>query len=409
MTASTTGRWLTIVGIGEDGLEGLSLRARAAIAQAEIVYGGARHLAFVPERRDQERVAWPSPLMTALPGLIERRGRAVCVLASGDPMFHGIGATLARHVPPDETLVLPAPSSVSLAAARLGWPLADIPCVTVHGRPLARVLPTIQPGARLFVLSESGATPAALAALLTAHGFGPSILHVLEHLGGPRERRRTNTAEAWGDAPVADLNLIGIEVVASAGTRLLPVVPGLPDDAFTHDGQLTKRDLRAMVLARLGPVPDALLWDIGAGSGSIGIEWMRGHPRCLAIAIEAKAERQALIARNREALGTPGLRIVAGRAPDALAGLDAPDAVFIGGGVTEPGVIETAWQALRPGGRLVANAVTVQSEGVLARWRERTGGDLIRVALAQAHPLGRFDTWRPALPVTMLAATKRLA
>lgn len=401
-----TGPWLTVVGIGEDGLDGLSPRAQRVIADARVLYGGTRHLALVPDRPGQERIAWPSPLSAALPGLLARRGQPVCVLASGDPMVFGIGATLARHVPPEETLVLPAPSSVSLAAARLGWPLAQTPCVSVHGRPLALVLPHLQPGARLFVLSEDGITPATLARLLTDHGYGPSRLHVLEHLGGPKERRLSGVAESWADPAIADLNLVAIEVVPGDEPRHWPPLPGLPDDAFAHDGQITKRDVRAIVLARLAPTPGAVLWDIGAGSGSIGIEWMRCHPQCRAIAIEANAERQALIARNRDALGVPGLRLVAGRAPDALDGLDPPDAVFIGGGVTVPGVIERAWQCLKPGGRLVANAVTLQSETLLASWHERTGGELVRIALAHASPLGRFDAWRPAMPITLLATVK---
>lgn len=400
------GPWLSVVGIGEDGLAGLGEEARAVLAAAKVLYGGARHLEMVPERPGQERITWPRPLSSAYEGLLARRGTPVCVLASGDPMFYGIGATLARLVPPEEMAVWPAPSSLSLAAARLGWPLAACTCLTVHGRPLSLVHPHIHPGAKLLVLGDDGRTPAALAALLAARGFGPSRLHVLEHLGGRQERHLAGTAEGWDVAETAALNVVAVDCAAGEGARALSTLAGLPDDAFLHDGQLTKRDLRAITLSRLAPSPGELLWDVGAGCGSIGIEWMRSHPDCRAVAVEADAGRRAMIEHNRETLGVPGLRIVAGRAPEALDGLEAPDAAFIGGGVSVPGLPERVWAALRPGGRLVANAVTVQSEGVLAGWKARFGGELTRIAVQHTEPLGRFDTWRPALPVTILCSYK---
>ncbi|WP_459713966.1 precorrin-6y C5,15-methyltransferase (decarboxylating) subunit CbiE, partial [Paraburkholderia sp. 2C] len=347
---------------------------------------------------------WPSPFDIA--PLLASRGAAVCVLASGDPMWFGIGATLARHVGADALRVLPAPSSVSLAAARLGWPLQDVATVSAVGRPLAAIHACLHDGARLIVLSSDGATPAAIAERLAAQGFGETRMTVFEHIGGPLERRIDGLAHAWQPAQCAALNLIALECRASGHAPRLALTPGLPDESFTHDGQLTKRDVRALTLARLAPAPRELLWDVGAGCGSIGIEWMRAHPSCRAIAVEAHAGRQGFIERNRDALGVPALQIVAGEAPAALVGLAAPDAVFIGGGVTVPGVFEACWSALKSGGRLVANAVTLEGEAALAGYRKRHGGTLTRIALAQAQPLGGFETWRPALPITLYETVK---
>jgi precorrin-6Y C5,15-methyltransferase (decarboxylating) len=321
-------------------------------------------------------------------------------------MFHGVGASLTRIVPARETRVIPAPSSLSLAAARMGWPLQDVTVLSLHGRPLELAHPHIHPDARLLVLSDSGATPSALAALLRARGFGASTLVVLEHLGGDRERRRDGIAATWMDAECAALNIIAVECHAQLGTWILSCLPGLPDDAFEHDGQLTKRDIRAMTLARLAPSPGGLLWDVGAGCGSIGIEWMRAHPACRTIAIESKPRRQAFITRNRNALGVPTLHMIPGSAPDALEGLETPDAIFIGGGLTTPGTFDACWEALKPGGRLVANAVTLQSEALVVTLRDRLGGELTRLSVAHAAPLGEFEGWRTAMPVTTLSLIK---
>ncbi|WP_246183978.1 precorrin-6y C5,15-methyltransferase (decarboxylating) subunit CbiE [Pandoraea anhela] len=395
--------WLTVIGIGEDGFAGLGRNARRALLDAEIVTGAPRHLSMLPTRIRARREPWPSPF--DVEPLLGWRAHRVCVLASGDPMLFGVGATLARRVPSDEMHVIGAPSSLSLAAARLGWALQDVQAVWLVGRPLATLNAYVRDGARLLVLSRDGASPADVAALLCGGGFGATSMHVFEALGGPREHRIDAVARAWGDRQVEALNLIALTCRADTA-RSLPLTVGLPDDAFLNDGQLTKRDVRAITLARLAPLPGALLWDVGAGCGSIGIEWMRAHPACRAIAIESSPERQAFIAHNREALGVPGLELVAGRAPDALQGLAAPDAIFIGGGVTIPGVLDACWSRLRPGGRLVANAVTLQSEAALVDWRERHGGALTRLAISEVRPLGGFDTWRAALPITMLEATK---
>ncbi|MGF6598335.1 precorrin-6Y C5,15-methyltransferase (decarboxylating) [Paraburkholderia sp. GAS448] len=398
--------WLTVVGMGDDGFAGLGRTARRALLDASVVYGGERHLAMLPARLRARREPWPRPFDVASVLAHRHAAGSICVLASGDPMLFGVGATLARQLPADELRVLPAPSSLSLAAARLGWPLQDVATVSLVGRPLASVNTHLHDGTRLFVLSSDGGTPAAIAAQLSARGFGPSRMIVLEHLGGAAERRIDGRAEAWSADSIAALNLIAIECRAADDARVLPLTSGLPDDAWMHDGQLTKRDIRAITLARLAPSPNELLWDVGAGCGSIGIEWMRAHPSCRALAIEAHPERQRFIEHNRDALGVPALQIVAGRAPDALDGLAAPDAIFIGGGVTVPGVLDTCWERLKSGGRLVANAVTLQGEAALVAWRDSHGGTLTRIALAQAQPLGGFDTWRQALPITLLESRK---
>lgn len=398
--------WLTVIGIGEDGFKGLGRNARHAVLRAARIIGGQRQLDLLPVCVRGERQLWPSPF--SLAPLLARRGEPVCVLASGDPMFYGVGASLARQVPAEEMLILPAPSSVSLAAARLGWALQDVMTLSVVARPLTALNAHLASGVRLLVLSNDGQSPAAIAALLAESGFGPSRLSVFEHLGGAAERRVDGVAHAWPHAAVADLNLVAIDCLADADAPRLSRLAGLPDVAFKHDGQLTKRDVRAMTLARLAPLPGELLWDVGAGSGSIGIEWMRAHPSCRALAIEADAGRQGLIEHNRDALGVPGLQLVRGTAPAALGGLETPDAIFIGGGVTRDGVLETCWQHLRPGGRLVANAVTLQSEMTLMAWRAQHGGELTRLHVAQAQPLGEFDTWRQALPITLLDLIKPL-
>ncbi|AVD87230.1 MULTISPECIES: bifunctional cobalt-precorrin-7 (C(5))-methyltransferase/cobalt-precorrin-6B (C(15))-methyltransferase [Pseudomonas] len=396
--------WLTVVGIGEDGFSGLGKHARRALLSASRIIGSPRQLALLPRCVPGERQPWPAPF--SLAPVLALRGEPVCVLASGDPMFYGVGASLARQLPADEMQVLSMPSSCALAAARLGWPLQEVQVVSVVGRPLATLNAHLHSGVRLLVLSNDGSSPGAIAALLRERGFGPSRVQVFEHLGGVEERRLSATAEDWPDAQVAALNLVAIECIATPHALRLPRVAGLPDGAFRHDGQLTKRDVRAITLARLAPQPGELLWDVGAGCGSIGIEWMRAHPACRALAIEADEGRQGFIEHNRDALGVPGLQLIRGKAPDALQALERPDAIFIGGGVTREGVLPLCWERLRPGGRLVANAVTLQSELALAHFREQHGGELTRIHIAQAQPLGRFDTWRQALPITLLDVVK---
>ena len=398
--------WLTIIGIGEDGLAGLGTEARAALATAEVIFGGKRHLAFLPAGTPAQQVAWPSPFSAAEQLLLAERGKRVCVLASGDPMFYGVGATITRWVQPKELHIIPAPSSYALAAARLAWPLQETTLLSIHGRPLEVLNAQIFPGAHLLILSNDGTSPAAIARLLVERGFGLSEVTALEHLGGPEEQRYDALARDWKLARIADLNIVAVTCRGDEKAPSYSLLAGLPDEAFEHDGQLTKRDIRAVTLAHLGPRPGELLWDVGAGCGSIGIEWMRSHPACRSISIEAHPERQRIIQRNAARLGVPGLQLIPGEAPEALNGLETPDAIFIGGGVTDPGVLQHCWEAIRPGGRLVANAVTIQSEMLLITWRETIGGSLTRLAVEHAKPLGSFDTWRGALPVTILSVVK---
>ncbi|MEZ0075748.1 precorrin-6y C5,15-methyltransferase (decarboxylating) subunit CbiE [Planotetraspora sp. GP83] len=398
---------VTVVGIGADGWAGLSPVARREIGAAEVLMGGARQLALVPDT-GAERVTWPSPMLPAVEGLLaERAHQAVCVLASGDPMFYGVGTTLVRLLGADRVRVLPHPSSVSLACARMGWPVEQTAVVSLVGRPVESLHPFVR--GRVVVLSADAATPGRVAALLVARGYGASVMTVLQQLGGPGERQMSSTAGRW-EAEVTEidpLNVVAVECRPDPGVPALPSVPGLPDEAFEHDGQLTKREVRAVTLSRLAPVPGELLWDVGAGAGSVAIEWMRAHPACRAVAVESRAERAARIGRNAAALGVPGLRVVHGTAPEALTGLEPPGAVFVGGGATVQGTVEACWEALRPGGRLVMNAVTLESESVVAAWHGKVGGDLVRIAVDRAAPVGGFTAWRPAMPVLVWTAVRR--
>ncbi|CAO5189023.1 Precorrin-6Y C(5,15)-methyltransferase (decarboxylating) [Frankia sp. AiPs1] len=403
------------------------------------------------------RVEWPSPLLAALPRLLAEHGVSlaeeggptaadgnaggvaaggvaadgvaadgvgdagvdggggsgggVCVLASGDPMFYGIGVTLVRLLGARRVRVVPHPSSVSLACARLGWAVQDVDVVSAVGRPLDRVRLLLAPGRRLLVLSADRSTPGALASLLVDSGYGASPMTVLSRLGASDETRQAADARRWSAAAadladVADLNIVAVRARPEADVAYRPRTPGLPDDAFEHDGQITKREIRALTLARLAPAPGELLWDVGAGSGSVAIEWLRAHESARAVALEPRADRAERIRRNAARLGVPHLRVVQGRAPQDLRGLPVPDAIFVGGGVSVPGVLDACWAALhgegraRERGRLVVNAVTLESEAVLAGWYARGGGDLVRLAVSRASAVGGFTGWRPAMPVT---------
>ncbi|MGV1013683.1 MAG: precorrin-6y C5,15-methyltransferase (decarboxylating) subunit CbiE [Methyloceanibacter sp.] len=393
-------RWLSIVGIGEDGVEGLSPVARGLVSRADIVFGGERHLGLAAPLIRGETKPWPSPFSRAVGEVLAERGRQVCVLASGDPFFYGVGSVLASHVAPEETLVVPAPSAFSLAAARLGWPLPDTVLVSLHGRALDRIRPHLHPGARILALTSDSDGPANLARLLTETGFGQSRLTVLEALGGEHERVRTTIAASFDLTGIAPLNTVALEVAAAPGARVIAYTPGLADALFEHDGQITKREIRAVTLSALAPLRGELLWDIGAGSGSVAIEWMLADPSMRATAIEARSDRAARITRNAAAFGVPGLEIVEGMAPQALAELAQPDAIFIGGGASDAGMLDAAIAALRPGGRLVVNAVTLETEAALIARHAAKGGELIRLAITRAEPVGGKTGWRPAMPVT---------
>jgi precorrin-6Y C5,15-methyltransferase (decarboxylating) len=393
-------RWLSIVGIGEDGVEGLSAVARGLIGAADIVFGGRRHLALAaPLIRGAAR-PWPSPFDAAPDEVLVHRGRPVCVLASGDPFHYGVGAVLARRIDAREMTVLPGASAFSLAAARLGWPLSDCVLLSLHGRGLDLIRPHLQPAARILALTSDGEGPQAIAKLLATSGFGASRLTVLEALGGPRERTRARRADGFDLGGVDPLNTMAIEVAAAPEARVLARSPGLADELFEHDGQITKREIRAVTLSSLAPCRGELLWDIGAGAGSVAIEWMLADPAMRAVAVERRADRAARIMRNAAAFGVPGLDIVTGAAPEALSTLPPPDAIFIGGGADGTGVLDTAIRALRPRGRLVVNAVTLETEALLLDHHRTFGGELVRVAVARAEPLGTMTAWRAAMPLT---------
>lgn len=392
--------WLTIVGIGEDGLPGLGEAAKAAVAQAEVVFGGARHLELARPVIAGRTREWQSPFSESVDAVVGLRGRRVCVLASGDPFQFGVGATLARRIDASEMQVFSHPSAFSLAAGRLGWALQDVVSLSLHGRPIDLIRPHLHPGARILALTSDEHGPAQLAQALTEAGFGISIVTVLEALGGPNETVRSEVAMHFAMKDVDPLNVCAISVVALPGARILPLTPGLDDSLFEHDGQITKREVRALTLSALAPRRGELLWDIGAGSGSVSIEWMLADPSLHAIAIEANSERAARLLRNARSLGVPGLQLIQGRAPEALGQLEAPHAVFVGGGGSEPGVMAAAIAALRPGGRLVANAVTLEMETVLLAQHAELGGSLTRIAVSRADAVGSMTAWRPAMPIT---------
>ena len=396
--------WLTLIGIGEDGALGPA--AREALTSASVVYGSARHFELAGSFPGEART-WPSPFSGVYDALKALEGTPTAIIATGDPQWYGIGASLARRLPAESMRVLPSPSAFQLTAARLHWPLQDVECLSIHGRPVETLSGFLHPGSRIIALTSNGETPAQAAALLTRAGFGPSRLWVLEHMGGDRDQVLQGTAQDWPHTRTADFNTLAIELEARPGTAIFSRVPGLPDEAFRHDGKMTKREVRAVTLAALSPRPGELLWDVGSGSGSIGIEWMRGARGARAIGLEPHAERRAVAAENALALGTPGLELHDSAAPQGLNALPTPDAIFIGGGLTSDGTVETCFNALRTGGRLVANAVTLEGEAVLLKAWQAYGGDLSRISVQRADPVGGLTGWRPMMPVTQWVLTKK--
>ena len=405
-TASNVRRWLSIIGVGEDGVEGLSSAARRAVSEAETVFGGRRHLRLLANLIRGETVSWPSPIRSAIPKIEALRGRRVAILASGDPFHHGIGSVLAEAVEVDETTVFPAPSSFSLAAGRLGWALQDTGLVSLCGHPVEILLPHLQPARRLLVLSADETTPLSVAALLNDNGFGASLIVVMEALGGPAERIRTCRADIFDLSEIARLNTMAITVEASAGARIIPAGAGLDDRLFETDGMLTKREIRAVTVSCLAPRAGEFLWDIGTGSGSVAIEWLLTHPANRAVGVERRDDRAARARENATSLGVPHLEVVVGEAPGALGALPAPDAVFVGGGIAREGMLETAWNAISPGGRLVANSVTLESDLALGEFVGRMGGSLTRLSVERLDRIGEMQGFRPAMTVTQLRATK---
>ncbi|MEL6571879.1 MAG: precorrin-6y C5,15-methyltransferase (decarboxylating) subunit CbiE [Pseudomonadota bacterium] len=396
--------WLHIVGIGEDGLDGLTPATRAVVEAAEVIMGAERHhnLAVGP---DAERISWPSPFDAMIDTIRGLKGRRAVVLVTGDPLWFSVGARIGRAIDPAEIVYHPQLSAFQLAAARMGWSLPDVETLTVHGRPVEQMIAFIQPDARLLVLTTGEETPSQIARYLAERGFGKSKLTVLAAMGGKDEARFEGLAESWAHT-VPSFNTLAVECVAAPDAALVPRVPGLSDALFQSDGTMTKQEVRAATVAKLMPMRGALLWDIGCGCGSVAIEWMRAARYAQAIGIEPRADRRAMAAANALALGTPKLEIVEGEAPTAIDGLAAPDAIFIGGGLSQT-TFEAAWAALRPLGRLVANAVTLESEATLMGLYQQFGGDLVKLNVHRAEPVGRLTGWRPAMPVTQWSLVKR--
>jgi precorrin-6B C5,15-methyltransferase / cobalt-precorrin-6B C5,C15-methyltransferase len=401
---------LAVVGIGADGWAGLGEPAREALRAAELIVGSQRQLSLLDDVSAEQR-PWPSPIDPLVDELAAGPGRATAVLASGDPMLHGIGATLARRLSAERIRVYPHPSAFALACARLGWPATEVELVSAVGRPAEVVARLLQPGRRLVAYVTGAGGAAAVARVARERGFGASRLVVLEQLAGATERIHDTTPAQWGERDADPLHVVPLHAVAldcgpAPDAPLLPLTPGLPDDAYESDGQLTKRGVRAITLAALGPAPGQLLWDVGAGSGSIGIEWLRAEDTARAIAIEARDDRADRAEANARRLGVPRLEVRRGEAPAALDGLAAPDAVFLGGGLSRPALIERCWSALLPGGRIVANAVTLEGEARLLEARAAHGGELMRIGLEHADAVGGFTAWRAQLPVVQWSARK---
>ncbi|BDX31790.1 precorrin-6Y-methylase [Mycobacterium antarcticum] len=392
---------IVVVGIGADGMAGLSAVSRAELTRATVIYGSPRQLELLDDSVSAPRRPWPTPMMPAVRTLLDGSdGGDVHVVASGDPLLHGIGNTLIRLYGPEVVAVLPHVSSVTLACARVGWAVQDTEIISLV---TAKAHTAVRRGGQAVVLSRDGSSPATLARLLAEIGRGDSELTVLEQLGGGRERRRSATAREWADRPPHDIDPLNVMAV-----RYLPddrLTQVLPDDAFAHDGQLTKQSIRALVLVALAPRPGELLWDVGSGSGSIAVEWCRSGPGCTAVAFERDGVRRARIEDN--AIANGAAVEVRGAAPSHFDGAPEPAAVFVGGGLTHPGLLEGCLDRLPVGGRLVANVVTVESEALIYQWYSRLGGTLRRFQHYRGEPVGGFTGWRPAMPITQWAVTKR--
>ncbi|WGI23936.1 precorrin-6y C5,15-methyltransferase (decarboxylating) subunit CbiE [Halomonas alkaliantarctica] len=387
--------WLTLLGWGEGGTQALTAASRAALESAEVVFGARRHLRLLPPL-NAEVIEWPVPFADGIPELLNQRGHRVVMLVSNDPFWFGAGSTLAQHLGADEWLALPAPSTFSLAASRLGWPLERCTCLGLHAKPLARIRPYLHVGRRLLVLVRDGAAVAELASLVSRFGFADSQLTVLEALGGYNERLRHCRVDASLPQDIAHPVAVGLEVTGNGPA--LPLTPGLPDHFFDHDGQITKQTIRAITLAALAPMPGERLWDIGTGSGSVAIEWLLAHPDNQAVGFEQNAERAARARSNADNLGVDWLEVKEGCAPEVLNDTSLPDAVFIGGGLSQT-LLEDLWQRLPEGVRVVANAVTLESEALLAHWHQKAGGELLRLELANAAPIGTRRGWKASYPI----------
>ena len=393
-----------VVGIGEDGVAGLAEPARNALARAEVVIGGDRHHSLAPHATGERRT-WPSPFDAMIDEIRSLRGRRPVILVTGDPLWYSVGARLLRAFGRNEIAFHPQLSAFQWAACRMGWSLADCETLTVHGRAPSQILPYLAPRVRLLLLTQDASTPSTVAQMLSSRGFGRSTMAALAALGGAREERFEGRADTWGQ-DVPDFHTLAVECVADADAQWFARGGGLPDEAFEHDGQITKRDLRASALAKLRPFRGATLWDLGCGCGSVSIEWVRAAPEARAIAVDRSSSRLAFARANADALGAPRLALIEGHLPDALPDEGEPDAVFIGGGASVE-LLERARKRLRIGGTLVAHGVTLETESLLAATHGKDGGELVRIQVAHTEPIGPFRGWRPAMPVTQYVWHKR--
>lgn len=400
---------ITLIGMGDDGMAGLPQSTSARIEAADIIVGSARLLGHLPDLM-AEKHKWPSPFDPMVSQLHKwarkSASKSVVILATGDPMWFGAGSTLLRHFQPSEIEVMPHISAFQLAASRMGWALQNTETLSLHGRQTCLIEPAIQPAARLLVLTSGATSIVEITARFVARGFGDSRFTVLEHMGGGSENCLSFSAQAIPDVGFSGFHTLAIKCIASAAATILPRTPGLPDDAYAHDGQLTKREVRAATLAALAPSPHALLWDVGAGCGSIAIEWLRATPHTEAIAFERDAERIAMMEQNRDQLGVPHLQVVPGNLPKTLIDQPAPDAIFVGGNVANAAQFDTCWSALKPQGRLVANAVTLEGEAHLIALQAKHGGDLVRIGIEQLSEVGSKHAMRPRMTVTQWRGVK---
>ena len=398
--------WITVIGIGDDGLDGLPQSHINLINEAEVLVGGKRHHDKV-RNTSAEVLDWGQGFDQIFLKLEKRRGKKIVVLASGDPMHFGVGSILVRAFGKEAITIYPALSAFSLAAARMGWSIPEVDCLTIHGRPLENLNKFIIHNARLLILSKNGSSPVEVANLLDKKGFGESKITVLEHLGGINEDKICEKAAQWKKTRCANLNTIAIKCVADGNIPMLSRVPGLPDEVYENDGQLTKREVRAITLAQLQPLSGQVLWDIGSGSGAISIEWLRlgGHRR--AIAIEKKPERAEALRRNADNLGAADIKIYEG---DFLSIKDEikcqPDAIFIGGGASNLDLLKVAWSSLNPGGRIVVNVVSIEAVQALVNFRKTNGGELSRITIERSSQIGSFNAFKPLMPVTQFVASK---
>ena len=401
--------WLTIIGIGDNGLDGLSKESISKINNAEYVFGGERHLSFIPDN-GIKKILWENPIKNSVERIISLKSRPVCVLASGNPLWHGIGNTLLKYISVDEMLIHPSPSVFSLACAKVGWDLNDVEAISLHTNPVSVIGKYLQQGIKLFLLTKNSKTPIEVVDYLNKHGFNKSKFIIFENLGGVNENITTTTVESFDLKDISRLNVICIECIADTDTNYYSCVPGLPNEIFNNDGQITKREIRAATLAKLTPFKDDLLWDIGAGSGSISIEWMRSGKNLKAIAIECNSRRIEFLKKNAIELGVPNLEIIQGKAPDILLGLKKPNAIFIGGGLSGNNgieIIEKSINSLLPNGRLVINAVTIETEILLINNCKKYGGDLTKIAVSKVKKVGSSIAWDDYMPVVQWSYHKR--